>query len=136
MPFAVDIPFLYYNKVTFREVGLDPEKPPQGPGGAAPVSEKILKRDAPGNVVRSGIALDIDAWHLQVTLQPSTATSMWNNENGRDGRATKVLFNGTGRWLLPVVARHGRSEGLAFNVGRNPTACRGLPGHRLPVAPP
>src|SRR4030067_2915182 len=28
MPFAMIIPMLFYNKVTFREAGLDPEKPP------------------------------------------------------------------------------------------------------------
>ena len=31
MPFGVVVPLLYYNKIPFREVGLDPEKSPQGP---------------------------------------------------------------------------------------------------------
>jgi sn-glycerol 3-phosphate transport system substrate-binding protein len=49
-----------------------------------------------------------------------------DNENGHEGRATKVLFNNdTGRWYFQwwhdMV-----DEGLAFNVGRNPTGADGL----------
>ena len=29
MPISLAVPLLYYNKLTFREVGLDPEKPPK-----------------------------------------------------------------------------------------------------------
>ena len=29
MPIAIAVPLLFYNKIPFREVGLDPEKPPQ-----------------------------------------------------------------------------------------------------------
>ena len=29
MPISLAVPLLYYNKVAFREVGLDPEKPPK-----------------------------------------------------------------------------------------------------------
>ena len=46
MPFCAGMPLLYYNKVTFREVGLDPEKPPQDLEEVRQYSEKILKRDA------------------------------------------------------------------------------------------
>ena len=62
MPFGAGMPLLYYNKVTFREVGLDPEKPPQDLEEVRQYSEKILKRDAGGNVVRSGIAIDVQDW--------------------------------------------------------------------------
>jgi len=49
-----------------------------------------------------------------------------DNENGHEGRATKVLFdNDTERWFFQwwhdMV-----DEGLAFNVGRNPTYADGL----------
>jgi len=125
MPFAVDIPLLYYNKATFREVGLDPEKPPKDLEELRQVAQKIVKRDSHGNLTRSGVALDIDSWHLQVTLQEHGDLYV-NNDNGHDGRATEVLFNGpTGQaffqWWRDMV-----KEGLALNVGRNPTRAEGL----------
>jgi len=119
MPFTGEMPLLYYNKVTFREVGLDPEKPPQDLEELRQYSEKILKRDAAGNVVRSGIALDIFGWLSTVLTEDD---ELWvDQSNGHDGRATKVLFdNDTGRWFFQWW--HDMVDsGLAFNVGRNPT---------------
>jgi sn-glycerol 3-phosphate transport system substrate-binding protein len=124
MPFSSGVPLLYYNKVTFREVGLDPDKPPQDLEELRQYSEKILKRDAAGNVVRSGIALDNQEW-TQRTLALH-GDLLVNNNNGRDGRATKVLFdNDTGRWYFnwwhDMV-----DSGLAFDVGRNLTYADGF----------
>jgi sn-glycerol 3-phosphate transport system substrate-binding protein len=119
MPFCAGMPLLYYNKVVFREVGLDPERPPKDLEEVRQYSEKILKRDASGNVVRSGIAIDVRAW--MESIQADHDDLFVDNENGHAGRATKVLFNNdTGRWFFQwwhdMV-----DEGLAFNVGRNPT---------------
>jgi sn-glycerol 3-phosphate transport system substrate-binding protein len=119
MPFGAGMPLLYYNKVTFREVGLDPERPPRDLEEVRQYSEKFLKRDASGNVVRSGIALDIRAWMESILAEHDDL--FVDSENGHEGRATKVLFdNDTGRWFFQwwhdMV-----DEGLAFNVGRNPT---------------
>jgi len=124
MPFGAGIPLLYYNKVVFREVGLDPEKPPRDLEEVRQYSEKILKRDASGNVVRSGIAIDIKEWTQRTLAEHDDLLA--DNNNGRDGRATKVLFNNdTGRWFFQwwhdMV-----DEGLAFNVGRNPAFADGL----------
>ena len=119
VPFCVDIPLLYYNKVVFREVGLDPERPPQTLEELRQYSQKILKRDASGNVERSGISLAITLWTEQVFAQQGDLLLDMNN--GHDGRVTKVLFDDdTGRrffqWWHDMV-----EEGLAFNVGRNPS---------------
>ena len=124
MPFGMEIPLLYYNKVIFREVGLDPERPPQDLEELRQYSEKILKRDGAGNVVRSGLALDIPSWTERMLGEHGDL--FVDNENGREGRATKVLFdNDTGRWFFQwwhdMV-----DEGLAFNVGRNPTYFEGF----------
>jgi sn-glycerol 3-phosphate transport system substrate-binding protein len=120
MPFGMSIPLLYYNKMTFREVGLDPEKPPKDIEEVWELSEKMLKRDTHGNVTRTGIALDTAGWYLEFVLSEH-GDLYADNENGRDGRATKVLFNGpTGQayfqWWRDMV-----KEDLAINVGRNPT---------------
>ena len=124
MPFCAGMGLLYYNKVTFREVGLDPERPPQDLEEVRQYSEKILKRDAAGNVVRSGIATDVQDWTERIVAEHGDL--FVDNENGHEGRATKVLFdNDTGRWYFQwwhdMV-----DEGLAFNVGRNPTFADGL----------
>jgi sn-glycerol 3-phosphate transport system substrate-binding protein len=120
MPFGVVFPMLYYNKNVFRDVGLDPESPPKDFEEVREVSEKMLQRDAHGNVTRTGIAIDITSWLLEFTLVEH-GDLYANNENGRAGRATEVLFNGpTGQtlfqWWHDMV-----EEDLAINVGRNPT---------------
>jgi len=124
MPLGAGFPLLYYNKVTFQEVGLDPERPPQDLEEVRQYSEKILKRDSSGNVVRSGIAIDIREWMEHMLAEHDEF--FVDNNNGYDGRATKVLFNNdTGQWFFQwwhdMV-----DEGLAFNVGRNPSFADGL----------
>jgi sn-glycerol 3-phosphate transport system substrate-binding protein len=124
MPFSAATGLLYYNKVAFREVGLDPERPPKDLEELRQYSEKILKRDSSGNVVRSGIAIDVRDWIRFVLAEHGDL--FVDNNNGYDGRATKVLFdNDTGRWFFQwwhdMV-----DEGLAFNVGRNPTYADGF----------
>jgi sn-glycerol 3-phosphate transport system substrate-binding protein len=123
MPFTMEVALLYYNKVTFREVGLDPERAPQDLEELRQYSEKILKRDGAGNVTRSGIALDIPWTECMLAEHGDLLV---DKENGRDGRATKVLFdNDTGRWFWQWW--HDMVEsGLAFNVGRNPTFADGF----------
>jgi sn-glycerol 3-phosphate transport system substrate-binding protein len=93
MPFEISVSMLFYNKVTFREVGLDPEKPPTNLDEVRQVSEKMLKRDANGNITRSGIALDIVGWYL-ITPLAEHDDLYANNENGRTARATDA-FNGS-----------------------------------------
>jgi len=124
MPLSGGIPLLYYNKLTFQEVGLDPEKPPRDLEELRQYSEKILKRDGSGQVTRSGIAIDIQDWTERMLAEHGDL--LVDNDNGRDGRATKAVFDSeTGRlyfqWWHDMV-----DEGLAFNVGRNPTFADGL----------
>ena len=119
MPYAANVPLLYYNKTMFGEVGLDPDTPPGDLEELRSDSEKILQRDASGQVTRSGIALDIRLWTEMVIAEHGDF--LVNNDNGREGRATEALFdNDTTRWFFQwwhdMV-----SEGLAFNAGRNPT---------------
>ncbi len=119
LPFCVDIPLLYYDKRVFREVGLDPETPPQTLEELRQYSEEILKRDASGNVERSGVSIHITLWTEHVFAKQGDLLT--NMDNGHDGRVTEVLFdNETGRrffeWWHDMV-----EDGLAFNVGRNPS---------------
>ena len=43
MPFGIAVPMQFYNKVPFREVGLDPEKPPLTLDDVQAYSEKLLQ---------------------------------------------------------------------------------------------
>jgi sn-glycerol 3-phosphate transport system substrate-binding protein len=120
MPFTISVPMIFYNKVPFREVGLDPDHAPATLEEVQEASQKLLKKDSAGNVTRSGIVLEINDWYVwQIyALQGELAI---DNGNGREGRPTKALFNGpTGqrlfRWWDDMI-----DEGLAFNVGRNPS---------------
>jgi sn-glycerol 3-phosphate transport system substrate-binding protein len=125
MPLGIIVPMLFYNKILFREAGLDPDAPPQTLDDVRAYSEKLLKEDGAGNVVRSGIALDLQPWYLYVALGEH-GDLVVNNNNGRDARPTEALFNNaTGkaffRWWDEMV-----DSGLAFNVGRNPSGADAL----------
>jgi sn-glycerol 3-phosphate transport system substrate-binding protein len=125
MPLGIFFPILFYNKTPFREVGLDPEKPPQTLDDVRAYSEKLLKVDGAGNVVRSGIALDMETWYLENILAQHGDLFV-NNNNGYDGRATGAVFNNdTGQayfqWWDEMV-----DKGWGFNVGRNPSGADAL----------
>jgi sn-glycerol 3-phosphate transport system substrate-binding protein len=119
MPFNLSSPILYYDKNDFREVGLDPERPPQTLEEVKEYSEKLLKKDASGNVTRSGISLEVSPWHFEQMLAKAGALFV-DNGNGREGRATEAVFNGPeGKAIFQWWAEMVKSD-LAFNVGRNP----------------
>src|SRR5215213_9730595 len=54
LPYDTDTRALWYNKDIFKEVGLDPEKPPQNITELADMSAKLMKKDANGKVTRFG----------------------------------------------------------------------------------
>jgi len=125
MPFGIVVPLLYYNKLDFREVGLDPEQPPSDLEEVRELSRKLVKRDDHGNILRAGIALDMNPWYLDVALAEHGDLYV-NNGNGREGRATEVVFDGAAgqdffRWWHEMI-----EEGLAINVGGNPSQADAL----------
>jgi sn-glycerol 3-phosphate transport system substrate-binding protein len=120
MPFTISVPMIFYNKVPFREVGLDPEHAPATLEEVQEASQKLLKKDSAGNVTRSGIVLEINDWYVW-QIHALQGELVVDNGNGREGRATKAIFNGpTGQrlftWWNDMI-----QQGLAFNVGRNPS---------------
>jgi sn-glycerol 3-phosphate transport system substrate-binding protein len=120
MPCGLSVPLMYYNKILFREVGLDPEQPPKDLDEVRAASEKLVQRDSGGNVTRSGFALEIHPWYMELMLAGAGELYV-NNDNGRQGIATEVAFDSdAGRtlfqWWHDMVA-----EGLAINVGRSLT---------------
>jgi sn-glycerol 3-phosphate transport system substrate-binding protein len=125
MPCGLAVPLMYYNKNPFREVGLDPDQPPRDLDEVQSVSEKLIQRDSAGNITRYGFALEIHPWYFELMLAGAGELYV-NNDNGRDGFATEVAFdNDAGRklfqWWYGMV-----HDGLAFNVGVDPSGANGL----------
>ncbi|SEF66901.1 ABC transporter substrate-binding protein [Marinobacterium lutimaris] len=77
IPFQRSTIVMYYNKDMFREAGLDPEHPPQNWDELAEMGQKLVKKDADGNVERWGAMI------------PSTGYPYWMfgalaKQNGAD----------------------------------------------------
>ena len=125
MPFGIAVPLLYYDKLDFREVGLDPEQPPRDLEELQEMSQKLVERDSHGNILRAGIALDLMPWYLEVALAEHGDLYV-NNGNGREGRATEVVFNGAAGQAFFRSWHDMIKEGSAINVGRNPTQADAL----------
>jgi len=120
MPFNISNPILYYNKVHFREVGLDPEKPPQTLAELTEDCKKLTIRNESGTATRRCIVLPIDPWYMEQLLAIGGDLYV-NNGNGRDARATEAVFNeARGKEIFQWwgdLMRNGDGQ----NVGRNPT---------------
>ncbi|HET9577165.1 MAG TPA: ABC transporter substrate-binding protein [Usitatibacter sp.] len=77
IPFQRSTIVLYWNKDAFKEAGLDPNKPPADWNEMAAMAQKLVKKDASGNVAR---------WGVEV---PSTGYAYWMfqafaRQNGQD----------------------------------------------------
>src|SRR5947209_19213991 len=55
MPFNASSSIFYYNKDAFKEVGLDPDKPPVTFSEITDAAKKLTKKDASGATVRLGL---------------------------------------------------------------------------------
>jgi len=103
MPFNDSNPILYYNKIVFRKAGLDPNKPPVTFADVKAAAQKIVQSGA----APFGLAFKTDSWPIEHWLAKSGHTIV-DNGNGRDGRATKVVFDdatgvGIFRWIDDMV---------------------------------
>jgi len=125
MPISLAVPMLFYNKVAFREVGLDPEKPPKDLMELKEIAPKFVKRDSHGNLTRTCMTLDLSAWMVEAAIGEHGDLYI-NNENGRAGRATAVEFNGPTGQALFQWWHDMLKEGLAINVGRNTSGADSL----------
>ena len=92
MPFNASSAVLFYSKDAFKEVGLDPEKPPKTFSEVADYAKKLVKKDSSGATVRAGFAPSIYGWLFEQALAVSGSLYA-DNGNGRDDRATKLVYN-------------------------------------------
>jgi sn-glycerol 3-phosphate transport system substrate-binding protein len=89
MPFNSSTAILYYNKEVFKKAGLDPNKAPATYKDVEEMGKKILASGA----ARGAITFGWPAWMFEQAFAYHDQLYA-NNENGRKGRATQILFNG------------------------------------------
>ena len=68
LPYQRSTPVLYYNKDAFREVGLDPESPPETWDELVEYAKALTTRDDSGRVTRWGVVIpteDRSTWLLE-----------------------------------------------------------------------
>ena len=121
MPFNTSMPVLYYNKSLFEKAGLDPEKPPQDLAAIRAAAEKLSKKN--GGPADFGFGAAIYGWLLEQFIA-TDGKEYCDQGNGRDGKATKVLFDQPEsvevvKWWQQMV-----KDGFAANTGRETKAAQ------------
>jgi sn-glycerol 3-phosphate transport system substrate-binding protein len=121
MPFNVASPVLFYNRAAFERAGLDPDRPPTSLVELREFSEVIVASGA----ASYGIALDsgVDnggGWVLEQWFA-AAGEFFADNGNGRLGPASRVLYDGPFGVELLTYLRQLVDDGLAFDVGSNPS---------------
>ncbi len=89
MPFNSSTPILFYNKTLFKKAGLDPNTPPDTWNEVREMGKKIMDSGA----AEAGITWNLHSWYFEEWHAVQNALLV-NHGNGREGRATKVLFDG------------------------------------------
>ncbi|MGO4572107.1 extracellular solute-binding protein [Microvirga sp. 2TAF3] len=84
LPTAVRSLALFYNKKAFQAAGLDPNKPPQTIEEFVAAAEKTVKRDAAGNILSEGFAMDMAGqdhqWWREVLIRQNGGVPYTNND--------------------------------------------------------
>jgi sn-glycerol 3-phosphate transport system substrate-binding protein len=118
MPFNPAGPVLIYNAEDFREVGLDPAQPPQTLEDVRAFAERLVQRDAKGEVTRYGISLQISASLFEQMLAKSGELYV-DHETGRGGRAEAAVFDSDAGKQVLAWWQDMIESGVAYNAGRN-----------------
>ncbi|MCS7175467.1 ABC transporter substrate-binding protein [Pseudothermotoga sp.] len=117
MPWNTSTPLLYYNKTLFKEVGLDPNDPPTTFSELIEACRKLVKKDEKGNIVRTGITWPLYSWFFEQYMALQNQPLVDNN-NGRTGKATKVVFNNDAGLRFFELWDKLTKEGLMINTKR------------------
>jgi sn-glycerol 3-phosphate transport system substrate-binding protein len=116
MPFNTSMPVLYYNKTLFKKAGLDPNKPPTTLAEIRKDAEKLSKKN--GGPAPYGFGAAIYGWLLEQFI--ATDNQLYcDNGNGRDGKATKVMFDSPDTVKIVSWWQKMVKDGLAANTGRD-----------------
>lgn len=111
MPFNSSNAVMFYNKDAFKEVGLDPEKPPHTFSEIEEAAKKLTTND------RSGFAILIYGWFFE-QLMANQGAPMVNNDNGRAEPATEALVNSKEGEQVFAWLQKMHKDGVLGNFGR------------------
>ena len=89
MPFNISSNVLYFDQNAFTKAGLDPANPPATLAELKAACQKIVS----SGTAKYGMSLKLDSAYFEQWLTLADALIV-NEENGRTGRATKVVFDG------------------------------------------
>ncbi len=119
MPFNISNPVLYYRKDMFEAAGLDPDDPPVTLEALRAYSEQIVESGAAAygiafdSGVNSGGGWFVEQWLARAGLPYA------DNGNGRQARATQVLFDTPETAAMLQQVQDLVTDGLAVYVGEN-----------------
>jgi sn-glycerol 3-phosphate transport system substrate-binding protein len=116
MPWNASSSILIYNKDAFKAAGLDPEKPPLTFSEVTDYAKKLTKKDASGQTTQYGFGPSIYGWLFEQLMATSGALYC-DNGNGRDNRATKVVYNGSEGKAILDWWKAGVDGGYFYNPG-------------------
>ena len=121
MPFNTSMPVLYINEKLFKKAGLDPAKPPTTLAEIRTAAEKLSKKH--GGPADYGFGAAIYGWLLEQFIAQNGDTYC-DQGNGRDGKATKVQFDGDTSVAVVAWWQKMVKDGLAANTGRDTKAAQ------------
>jgi sn-glycerol 3-phosphate transport system substrate-binding protein len=118
MPFNSSAPVMYFDKNAFKEVGLDPNNPPQTYDDIIAAAKKLTKKDASGNVTRIGVEYTLYGWILEQELATQGMLYIEPNNGRGSDRGNKLVFNNQGgqNWLTFLKTL--QDQGIGRSVGR------------------
>ncbi|MCB0977266.1 MAG: ABC transporter substrate-binding protein [Acidimicrobiales bacterium] len=103
----VSTPVIYYNKIHFKEAGLDPEAPPKTFADIERIA-KVLKQKG---VSEEPLSFKSDSWFFTTWLSGMGVESV-NNDNGRSAPPTKATFDTPEARKILTELQKMRKEGL------------------------
>lgn len=103
VPFQNSTPLLYYNKEHFREVGLDPEKPPQTWDELVADAKKLTKDGRWGFQLAGGY--DYIGWLMQ-TLVMTNGGRFYNEEYGGEVYYDTASTLGAAQFVEDLIFKH------------------------------
>lgn len=117
-PFNNSTPLMYVNRDAFVEAGLDPDDPPKDLAEIREYAEALTVTGSDGQVERYGFGAAVYGWFIE-QFMARAAVPYCDNGNGREGRATEVLFDDPKiveliEWWQGMI-----DDGLAVQIGRS-----------------
>jgi len=113
MPFNSSTPILFYNKTLFKKAGLDVNKPPDTWNQVRVMGKKIMDSGA----AEAGITWNLHSWYFEEWHAVQNALLV-DQENGRKGRARKVLFDGSAGVSIVKWWTDLEKDKIFLNTGR------------------